>query len=257
MPLSPYTIGPSRLDSVRNLYKGFREDSISYATVRDFSNGVKYIPELATISRDLKDAQRPWMLKAILGSIPVGGKLLEIGAGDPHVVNWLSQLGYQVDIVDPYDGSGHGPTDFFFYQQNFPQINFIRENFSEKVTGLVDNNYDCIYSISVLEHVPHPALELVISGINRYLKPGGTTIHAVDHVIKGNGVEHHRKNLKIIAEGLGMSDGVVESTLMEADQDPETYFLSAESHNMWRGAIPYDDFPMRRCISVQFNEKSS
>jgi hypothetical protein len=33
--------------------------------------------------------------------------------------------------------------------------------------------------------------------------------------------------------------------------DPDVYFLSAEAHNRWRGATPYDDFPMRRCVSIQ------
>ena len=33
--------------------------------------------------------------------------------------------------------------------------------------------------------------------------------------------------------------------------DPETYFLSAESHDRWRGGVPYDEFPMRRCVSIQ------
>ena len=35
------------------------------------------------------------------------------------------------------------------------------------------------------------------------------------------------------------------------DNENEAYFLSAESHNRWRGAVPYDEFPMRRCVSIQ------
>lgn len=252
MALSPYPIVLNRLQDVRNQYKDFRVEQLSYATVRDFSDGVYHLPELATISKDLKDAQRPWMLKAILGSLPHGARLLEIGAGDPHVAHWLSLMGYQIVVVDPYDGSGHGPTDFEFYRENFPRVEFIRENFSDNVTGLADNSYDCIYSISVLEHIPHLGLKNVMAGIRRYQKPGAVTIHAVDHVLKGRGCGHHRETLSLIAGGLGISDSEIESTLIRADQDPDTYFLSAESHNMWRGTIPYDDFPMRRCISVQF-----
>ena len=255
MPLSPYSIDLNRLMDIRNQYRDFRTAPISYATVRDFANGVDYLPELAAISKDLKDAQRPWVMKAILGMVPQGGRLLEIGAGDPHVVHWLSQMGYQIVIVDPYDGSGHGPTDFEFYQEHFPDVKFIRENFSDNVSGLVEQSFDCIYSISVLEHIPHSALEDVMTGIRRYQKPGAITIHAVDHVLKGRGCEHHRQSLSVIAKGLGISDDEIESILLQADDDVEAYFLSAESHNMWRGSIPYDDFPMRRCISVQFIQK--
>jgi hypothetical protein len=165
-------------------------------------------------------------------------------------------MGYQIVVVDPYDGSGHGPTDFEFYQDHFPDVKFIRENFSDNVSGLDEQSFDCIYSISVLEHIPHPALEHVIRGIRRYQKPGVNTIHAVDHVLMGMGSAHHRQTLSIIAENLGISDYDLESTLHKAELDVETYFLSAESHNMWRGSIPYDDFPMRRCISVQFSQQT-
>jgi len=199
MPLSPYSIDLNRLMDVRNQYKGFRTAPISYATVRDFANGVDYLPELAAISKDLKDAQRAWMLKSIIGSVPAGGRLLEIGTGDPHVVHWLSQLGYQIVVVDPYDGSGHGPTDFEFYREHFPDVKFIRENFSDNVSGLADQSFDCIYSISVVEHIPHSALKDVMTGIRRYQKPGAITIHAVDHVLKGMGYAHHRKTLQVIA----------------------------------------------------------
>jgi hypothetical protein len=256
MPLSPFTIDSNRLKNVRNQYKDFRTAPITYATVRDFANGVDYLLELATVSKDLKDAQRPWMMKSILGMVPQGGRLLEIGAGDPHVVHWLSQMGYQIVVVDPYDGSGHGPTDFEYYREHFPDVKFIRENFSDNVSGLDEQSFDCIYSISVLEHIPHPALEHVMTGIRRYQKPGAITIHAVDHVLKGRGCEHHRQSLSVIADGLGISDEDVECTLKQAEQDPDTYFLSAESHNMWRGGIPYDDFPMRRCVSVQYSQHS-
>ena len=31
----------------------------------------------------------------------------------------------------------------------------------------------------------------------------------------------------------------------------DTYYLSAESHNRWRNGVPYDEFPMRVCVSIQ------
>jgi hypothetical protein len=44
----------------------------------------------------------------------------------------------------------------------------------------------------------------------------------------------------------------IDALLEKAMCSTETYFLSAESHNRWRGNIPYDSFPMRKVISVQF-----
>lgn len=73
MPLTPYPIEPSRLSAILDRYRGFPLAPVSYATVRDYSDGVIFLPELAAIAKDLKDAQRPWMLKAILGHVPLGG----------------------------------------------------------------------------------------------------------------------------------------------------------------------------------------
>jgi hypothetical protein len=36
----------------------------------------------------------------------------------------------------------------------------------------------------------------------------------------------------------------------EGESDPETYFVSAEAHNRWRGDLPYDQYTMRRIGSV-------
>ena len=252
MPLTPYPIDPVRLEGIAERYCRTTPPRLGYGLVRDFVDSVEHLPELATISRDLKDPQRPWILKAILGQVPRGGTILEIGAGDPHVAHWLSLLGYKVWIVDPYDGSGHGPIDYEFYREHFPSLRIIRKIFSDTLTELAPAGFDCVYSISVLEHIPHPALASVIAGIRKFSRPGARTIHAVDHVLKGNGDQWHLQTLHLLADGLGLPPDELTKVITAATDDTETYFLSAESHNCWRGAQPYDAFPMRRCISVQF-----
>jgi hypothetical protein len=111
--------------------------------------------------------------------------------------------------------------------------------------------YDAIYSISVLEHVAAGAIDELCAGIGPLVNPGGYTIHAVDHVQLGPGDADHRARLARIAGGLGVPAGELDDLLAGLDGDPEAYFLSAESHNRWRGAVPYDEFPMRRCVSIQ------
>jgi hypothetical protein len=49
---------------------------------------------------------------------------------------------------------------------------------------------------------------------------------------------------------MGVSDADLDATITALEGDPETYFVSAESHNRWRGAVPYDDYAMRRIVSV-------
>jgi SAM-dependent methyltransferase len=224
---------------------------ISYATVRDYCDSFDHLNPLATANGDLKDVQRPWLFKSILGRIPRGGRLLEIGAGEPWVADLLSRLGYEVWIVDPYDGSGNGPREYEEFSAQCPAVRFIRGQFGDHLSQLPEQTFDCIYSISVLEHISQQGLQSVAAGIKMFLRKGGVSIHAVDHVHRGRGAQEHLTNLKLMCSLFGLSIAELMACLQRVDQDEETYFLSAESHNRWRGSVPYDQFPMRTCISVQ------
>ena len=53
------------------------------------------------------------------------------------------------------------------------------------------------------------------------------------------------------ARDFGFTQANLDEVLDRVDDDPETYYLSADGHNLWRGNQPYADFPMRRCVSIQ------
>src|SRR5207248_6507130 len=65
--------------------------SSDLATVKDFVDSHEYLRPLATVQGDLKDVQRPWAVKAILANVPRGGRVLEIGAGQPFVADLLAR----------------------------------------------------------------------------------------------------------------------------------------------------------------------
>jgi len=225
---------------------------LSYATVKDYSDSIDHLKALSTINSDLKDAQRPWVFKTILATVPRGGRLLEIGAGDPWVADLLTRLGYEVVIVDPYDGTARGPDQFEEIKAQFPSITFIRGFFPEALSQLQDSKFDCIYSISVLEHLPMDAVAPVFAGIAQHSRtPDSPTIHAVDHVLLGKGAEAHLAVLVQMIQSLGLKEQALHDLLAQLDRDADAYFLSAESHNLWRCSTPYDEFPMRRCVSIQ------
>lgn len=238
--------------NITKRYAGYRVDrSISYATVRDFSDSADNLPML-TSARDLKDVQRPWVLKAIIGSIPIGAELLEIGAGTPQVADLLAQIGYHVTVIDPYDGTANGPNEFERLKKTFPRIRFLRGKFPEILSSIGHERFDCIYSISVLEHIDPQEIEKFTAAIHAFSKSNSAiTVHAIDHVLSGKGDRWHKEGLLKWCAGFGIAPSMLHETLDRATIDPETYFLSAEAHNLWRGNIPYDDFPMRRCISMQ------
>jgi glycosyltransferase involved in cell wall biosynthesis len=249
---TPRGAPPALLDDTSTLVdRDAREvpPPLSYATVRDYCDSADRLPILAAANGDMKDVQRPWALKTIVGAVQPGARLLEIGAGQPLVAELLARRGYDVTVVDPYDGRDRGPSDFEGLAAAFPKLHFIRGLFPDAVPA--GERFACVYSISVFEHLPVDAIGETCAGIRRVTEDGGYTIHAVDHVQLGPGDSDHRARLATITGSLGLAERELDELLVRLAADPETYFLSAESHNRWRARVPYDEFPMRRCVSVQ------
>jgi hypothetical protein len=247
--MNPHPPGVQR-DLVQT-YRNFLVTRLSYGTVRDYCDSFENLRALATANGDLKDCQRPWVVKAILTKAPPPGCMLEIGAGEPLVADLLSRLGYEVWIADPYDGSGNGPREFETFRRRYPHLKFVRSQFNERLPKAPRRGFDCIYSVSVLEHVPESELPGVFSGLRSFLKPGGVSIHAIDHVLRGSGAAEHLAKLRLMVHGFGFDQADLDALLKRMSADTETYYLSAEAHNRWRNDVPYDQFPMRVCVSIQ------
>lgn len=240
-----------RLRAASDLYRGYAPLEVSYGTVRDYCEGADLFPALSCYNRDLKDIQRIWVLKTIMATVPVGGTLLEIGAGEPVIADILGRLGYRVIAVDPYEGAGNGPVEVEVFKELYPNLEYNLALFSTELEGVEPHSIDCCYSISVLEHIPLPELAKIGDAIRKFSKPGGRSIHAVDYVAGGPGSDYHFSMVATVFEAHRLSLQSLHRILTEADRDAETYRLSAESHNLWRGERPYDEFPMRRCLSLQ------
>ena len=123
-------LSPMERTALIERYAGkFPVEPLAYGTVRDYCDSCDHLPRLSTLQNDLKDLQRPWTVKAALGLLPPGSRLLEIGAGQPLVAALLAELGYDVTVIDPYDGSGRGPTEVENFMQLYPNIRIIRDQF--------------------------------------------------------------------------------------------------------------------------------
>ena len=237
----------------------YRVPELSLGTVRDYCDSCDYLPVLPVAQGDLKDQQRPWMVKALLGLLPAGGRLLEIGGGQPLTAAFLSRLGYEVTLVDPYDGSGFGPVEYEQFTRDYPEVRIIRALFEPSVPALAGERFDGIYSVSVLEHIPPEPLRAVFAATEEHLRPGGCSVHAMDCVLEGDGDEFHLAHAARMARlqaALAETDpdeaaSQAAALLARAHRERDVYYLSAEGHNRWRGAMPYDEFPFRRVISVQ------
>lgn len=231
---------------------------LSYATVRCYCESADVLPQITGRDGDLKNVQRPWAVKAAAASAPPPCRVLEIGGGEPVVSGMLSELGYDVTLVDPYDGFGNGPTEFEIYSAKFPHVRLVRDYFRSGMAGFQPNSFDLILSVSVLEHIPAEALDSCFAAIREFLRPGGTSFHCFDFIVDGAGSDYARANAQQI---LALQHSLNGSSRDPADElhqltdrlrnDIETFFLSPQGHHSWRGGQPYDQFPFRKVVSVQ------
>lgn len=241
---------------IERFSKADRGLGISYATVRDYCESLDELPQITAMDGDLKNVQRPWAAKAVLANVPPPARLLEIGGGEPIVSGFLSELGYEVTLVDPYDGFGNGPTDYQRYVELFPHVKIVREYFRPGMSGLATGSFDAIFSISVLEHLPPNTLTSCFGAIAEFLSPQGVSIHCFDFILQGPGKEHDLANAqRILTEHqkiTGEAGTEPFGNLIERlKTDVETFFLSPQGHHHWRGGQAYADFPFRKVVSLQ------
>jgi SAM-dependent methyltransferase len=248
---------PAEAAAIVARFSGRRSsEGTSYATVRDFCESADELPQITALDGDLKNGQRPWAAKAILANVSPPARLLEIGGGEPIVSGFLSELGYDVTLVDPYDGFGNGPTDYQRYVELFPHVKIVREYFRPELPGLAPHSFDAIFSISVLEHIPPHSLPACFDAIAEFLAPGGLSAHCFDFILQGHGDVHDLGHAqRILAEQkriIGAPDEEpFDELLQRLRADVETFFLSPQGHHHWRGGKAYSDFPFRKVVSLQ------
>jgi glycosyltransferase involved in cell wall biosynthesis len=243
---------PNSLQRIIGLYEGvYKLPLLGYATVRDYCESVDEMRCLATINGDLKNVQRPWAVKTVLGNVARGGRILEIGAGEPWIADMLNRAGYEAWVVDPYDGSGNGPVAMAQFMAECPKIRFLRDEFTDDILDIPPGTFDCVYSVSLLEHLTPDALHALARGTVKFLKPSGFTFHAIDHIQRGMGHREDMERLELLSCLFGIGSVELHATLQRLDRDLDAYTLSAEGLNQWRGFRPYEQFRMRKWVSLQ------
>lgn len=133
----------------------------------------------------IKGFDYPWILRS--REWQRSDKVLDVGAGYSGLpIHIADNFGCEVWAVDDF-GMG---SDLDFWKRNkepeehiarHPQVKYVVERLGDwERSSLPLNYFDCIYSASVLEHVPPQLAKQVWAHMNRLLKPGGALIHAID-----------------------------------------------------------------------------
>jgi SAM-dependent methyltransferase len=123
--------------------------------------------------RDLKYIQDAWVFSEIIDS--TGLRILEIGGGNSRI---LPVLGRQNEIwnAEEYLGADGGPSKI----PDIPGMRLVRAKIGDFSSDLPDSYFDLIFSVSVIEHIPIPALPNFWKDQRRLLRPGGRIVHAID-----------------------------------------------------------------------------
>ena len=136
-------------------------------------------------------ATSKWHLKDIQDTIAysylydkVGMNIAEIGAGHSRLLQPLTQTNH-CHAIDEYKGVGGGPKN----RPLLDKVEFVSCSIGNSKSVIVEESFDIIYSVSVVEHVPSNQLPAFFSDCRRILKPGGLMVHLIDVYVeseKGN-----------------------------------------------------------------------
>jgi cyclopropane fatty-acyl-phospholipid synthase-like methyltransferase len=131
----------------------------------------------------------------------------------------------------------------------------VRDYLRPGLESLAGEDFDAAFSISVLEHLNAEACYSCFSAFAELLKPRGVSLHCFDFIVRGNAQEHDRVNARRILQSQARVGGVTtpdfDELLQQLSVDIETFYLSPQGHNLWRGSTSYVDFPFRQVVSLQ------
>lgn len=249
-------VPPDEVWPVRELFGARRpEAGLSYAQVADYAESIDAMPHLMAASPPPLGPQRGWAIKTLVATVPEGAAILEFAGSSPLAGGVLARLGYDVTVLDPFDGTASEPHTFTAITRNYSALEFIRDQLPP--TGPLPRRYAAVYSLGLLDRLePDRAAAVVKAGLEA-LDPGGVSLHCFAHVIAGWGADVANARLASVLDAAGTDAAQARAALEPMASDPETYLVSAEAHNSWRGSVPYESYRMRRIASLNVLTRSS
>ncbi len=132
----------------------------------------------------IKAHNRPWIEGA--GQFKNGQRIIEVGGAYSLLPKYLADK-YDLEawIGDDF-GKSSGESLWSRWgnpeelPERYPSVKYVFEPFGIYSSHYPDQYFDCIFSVSTLEHIPHQKRVDVLKDMNRCLKPGGIQLHTID-----------------------------------------------------------------------------
>jgi SAM-dependent methyltransferase len=134
------------------------------------------------VNSSTREFEYPWVYEALRPGR--GLRVLELGGALSGLQFALARAGCEVHNVDPfldYGDGGYGPMP----EERHRQLNrSLRTDVRLHKGSLPDvelaGDFDAIFSVSTLEHIPRGALEDTLRAVRRLLRPGGHFVCTID-----------------------------------------------------------------------------
>jgi SAM-dependent methyltransferase len=184
------------------------------------------------------------LLRDTLGK---GARVLEVGGGDSRVLKHLSRT-RECWNVDRCEGLGNGPVGFA--SRHFRMV---YDYFGSGNPDLPASYFDCIFSISALEHMPED--EAVWAGFladtRRVLKPGGISLHLFDVVLNRPFGHWFHGLISYLARNVDLLTPAPQPE--ELLRDPDLYVMSKVAYEAsWLRHVkePYEQFGLPSSVTL-------
>lgn len=133
----------------------------------------------------IKAHNRPWI--ASTGNFQPGERIAEVGGAYSLLPEYLAgRHRLESWIIDDF-GALLGETDLWQRWGNpdawiaaHPGVHYSKVAMGTFNPAIPDKHFDCVFSVSTLEHIPRQRWTDVIRDMLRITKPGGRQLHAID-----------------------------------------------------------------------------
>ncbi|MDZ4847950.1 MAG: class I SAM-dependent methyltransferase [Pirellulaceae bacterium] len=146
---------------------------------------LKPFPGLTDDQWGIKAHNRPWIDH--VGNFKSGERIVEVGGAYSLLPEYLSeQYGTESWIIDDFGGYSNetdlwqrwGNPDDWIAQH--PAIRYIKKPVGMFDPELPSDYFDCVFSVSTLEHIPINLWTAIFQDMLRITKPGGRQFHCID-----------------------------------------------------------------------------
>ena len=165
--------------------------SAKFATVEELfsykqrGQALKPFPGYTPDQWGIKAHNRPWIEAA--GNFQRGERIVEIGGAYSLLPEYLAEkYGTESWIVDDFGAYSNetslwqrwGDPDAWIAAH--PAVKYVKKPMGIFDQAIPDEFFDCVFSVSTLEHIPVGLWPAVIKDMLRITKPGGRQLHAID-----------------------------------------------------------------------------